>query len=150
MYLKLKDGNIIYPYTLDDLKRENSNVSFPISITNDILENFDVYPVQSVSVDDDYTKNIVEGTPIFSGSVYIQTWNITDATEEEINIKIEEKWIEIRDIRDSLLAQSDWTQFQDSPITGSKLTEWQTYRQSLRDITNQSNPFSLTWPVRPE
>jgi len=150
MYLKLKDGNIIYPYTLDDLKRENSNVSFPISITNDILENFDVYPVQSVSVDDDYTKNIVEGTPIFSGSVYIQTWNITDATEEEINTKKEEKWIEIRDIRDSLLAQSDWTQFQDSPITGSKLTEWQTYRQSLRDITNQSNPFSLTWPVRPE
>jgi len=150
MYLKLKDGNIIYPYTLDDLKRENSNVSFPISITNDILENFDVYPVQSVSVDDDYTKNIVEGTPIFSGSVYIQTWNITDATEEEINIKIEEKWIEIRDIRDSLLVQSDWTQFQDSPITGSKLTEWQTYRQSLRDITNQSNPFSLTWPTKPE
>jgi len=150
MYLKLKDGNITYPYTLDDLKRENSNVSFPISITNDILENFDVYPVQSVSVDDDYTKNIVEGTPIFSGSVYIQTWNITDATEEEINTKKEEKWIEIRDIRDSLLAQSDWTQFQDSPITGSKLTEWQTYRQSLRDITNQSNPFSLTWPVRPE
>ena len=150
MYLKLKDGNITYPYTLDDLKRENSNVSFPISITNDILENFDVYPVQSVSVDDDYTKNIVEGTPIFSGSVYIQTWNITDATEEEINTKKEEKWIEIRDIRDSLLAQSDWTQFQDSPITGSNLTEWQTYRQSLRDITNQSNPFSLTWPVRPE
>ena len=150
MYLKLKDGNIIYPYTLDDLKRENSNVSFPISITNDILENFDVYPVQSVSVDDDYTKNIVEGTPIFSGSVYIQTWNITDATEEEINTKKEEKWIEIRDIRDSLLAQSDWTQFQDSPITGSKLTEWQTYRQSLRDITNQSNPFSLNWPTKPE
>jgi hypothetical protein len=114
------------------------------------LKNFDVYSVQSVGVDDDYTKNIVEGTPIFSGSVYIQTWNITDATEEEINTKKEEKWIEIRDIRDSLLVQSDWTQFQDSPITGSKLTEWQTYRQSLRDITNQSNPFSLTWPTKPE
>ena len=150
MYLKLRDGNIIYPYTLEDLKKEHSNVSFPTSITNDILENFDVYPVQSVSVDNDYTKNIVEGTPIFSGSVYIQTWNITDATEEEINTKKEEKWIEIRDIRDSLLVQSDWTQFQDSPITGSKLTEWQTYRQSLRDITNQSNPFSLNWPTKPE
>jgi hypothetical protein len=150
MYLKLRDGNIIYPYTLEDLKNEHSNVSFPTSITTDILENFDVYPVQSVSVNDDYTKNIVEGTPVFSGSVYIQTWNITNATEEEINTKKEEKWIEIRDIRNSLLVQSDWTQFQDSPITGSKLTEWQTYRQSLRDITNQSNPFSLTWPTKPE
>jgi hypothetical protein len=150
MYLKLKDGNIIYPYTLDDLKRENSNVSFPSSVTNDILENFGVYYVHAVNTNDDYTKNIVEDTPILSGSVYIQSWVISDATEEEINIKKEEKWIEIRDIRDSLLVQSDWTQFQDSPITGSKLTEWQTYRQSLRDITNQSNPFSLTWPTKPE
>ena len=38
----------------------------------------------------------------------------------------------------------------DSPISGSKLTEWQTYRQSLRDVTSQSNPFEVTWPAKPE
>ena len=70
-------------------------------------------------------------------------------TQEEINIKIAEKWLEVRDMRDSLLSQSDWTQFQDSPISGSTLTEWQTYRQSLRDITSQSNPFDLVWPSKP-
>jgi hypothetical protein len=63
--------------------------------------------------------------------------------------KKEEKWLEVRDMRDSLLSQSDWTQFQDSPITGSQLTDWQTYRQSLRDITSQSNPFDLIWPTKP-
>jgi hypothetical protein len=149
MYIKIKDGIITYPYTIGELKSENPNVSFPQAITNEVLENFGVYPVESVEVTDDYTKNIVEGTPTLSGSVYIQTWNITDATEEEINIKIAEKWLEVRDIRDSLLSQSDWTQFQDSPISGSTLTEWQTYRQSLRDITSQSNPFDLVWPSKP-
>ena len=149
MYIKIKDGIITYPYTIGQLKSENPNVSFPQAITNEVLENFGVYPVESVEVTDDYTKNIVEGTPTLSGSVYIQTWNITDATEEEINIKIAEKWLEVRDMRDSLLSQSDWTQFQDSPISGSTLTEWQTYRQSLRDITSQSNPFDLVWPSKP-
>jgi len=149
MYIKIKDGIITYPYTIGELKSENPNVSFPQAITNEVLENFGVYPVESVEVTDDYTKNIVEGTPTLSGSVYVQTWNITDATEEEINIKIAEKWLEVRDMRDSLLSQSDWTQFQDSPISGSTLTEWQTYRQSLRDITSQSNPFDLVWPSKP-
>jgi hypothetical protein len=150
MYIKVKDGNITYPYTIEDLKRDNSNVSFPKSISEDTLGNFDVYIVRQSERVDDYTKNVVEGTPTLSGSVYVQNWIVTDATEEEINTKKEEKWIEVREMRDSLLGQSDWTQFQDSPITGSKLTEWQTYRQSLRDITNQSNPFSLSWPTKPE
>lgn len=149
MYLKIENENIVYPYTISDLKVDNPNVSFPSSISNDILEDFNVYPVNSVECGTDYTKNYEESTPILSGSVYTQVWNETDATEEEISTKIEEKWIEVREMRDNLLSQSDWTQFQDSPITGSSLTEWQTYRQSLRDITSQSNPFSLTWPTRP-
>jgi|TARA_R110000851_G_scaffold918_1_gene3141 hypothetical protein len=40
----------------------------------------------------------------------------------------------LRDARDSLLQQSDWTQSADSPLTDSKKTEWQTYRQALRDL----------------
>lgn len=149
MYLKIDNENIIYPYTISDLKADNSNISFPTSLTNDSLEDFNVYPVTSINCGSDYTKNYEEDTPILSGSVYIQVWNETNASDEEISTKVEEKWLEIRELRDTLLTQSDWTQFQDSPIAGSTLTEWQTYRQSLRDITSQSNPFSLSWPARP-
>ena len=149
MYLKLENGNIRYPYTISELKSENPNTSFPVVLTNEVLESFDIYPVQSTEYTDDYTKNIEEGTPILSDSSYIQFWNITDATEEEISAKLEEKWVEVRIMRDTLLAQSDWTQFQDSPLSGTQLTEWQTYRQSLRDVTSQPNPFNLSWPAKP-
>ena len=149
MYLKLENGNIRYPYTIGELKSENPNTSFPAVLTNEVLESFDVYYVESTEYSDDYTKNIEEGTPILSDSSYIQVWNITDATEEEISAKLEEKWVEVRIMRDALLAQSDWTQFQDSPISGTTLAEWQTYRQSLRDVTSQPNPFNLSWPVKP-
>jgi hypothetical protein len=52
--------------------------------------------------------------------------------------------------RDSLLAESDWIVIravdQGTPIP----TDWQTYRQALRDITKQSGyPANIVWPVAP-
>ena len=54
--------------------------------------------------------------------------------------------------RESFLFDSDWTQVPDSPLTDSKKTEWRTYRQALRDITNHSNWPNLKsddWPLLP-
>ena len=56
----------------------------------------------------------------------------------------------LREERDSKLAESDWTQYNDSPLSGSKKTEWATYRQALRDITSSTQSiFSVTWPTKP-
>lgn len=67
---------------------------------------------------------------------------------------------ELRMWRDRLLAESDWTQMPDSPLTDSKKTEWSIYRQSLRDITKTYSTVPLTskglmddekitWPIKP-
>jgi hypothetical protein len=152
MYLKVSGSNIVYPYSVHQLKMENKNISFPSNITNELLETFNVYPVElrDSEYDDDYTKDVSEVTPVLSGSIYVQTYQIVDADETTLNKRKEIKWDEIRVQRNTLLTNSDWTQFQDSPITGSKLTEWQTYRQSLRDITAQENPYNISWPIKPE
>lgn len=56
----------------------------------------------------------------------------------------------LRDRRNALLAQSDWTQANDSPLSASKRTEWATYRQSLRDLPNNtSDPANATFPTEP-
>lgn len=149
MYIKVSGSVTTYPYTIQDLKSDNPNISFPNVLTDSVLNDFNVYSVIQVENGGDYTKDYVEGTPTQSGSVYVQNWTESDASSEDIETRKNEKWEEVRDIRDNLLAQSDWTQFQDSPITGSLLTDWQTYRQGLRDITNQENPYSLTWPTKP-
>jgi len=149
MYIKVSGSVTTYPYTIQDLKSDNPNISFPNVLTDSVLNDFNVYSVIQVENGGDYTKDYVEGTPTQSGSVYVQNWTESDASSEDIETRKNEKWEEVRDIRDNLLAQSDWTQFQDSPITGSLLTDWQTYRQGLRDITSQENPYSLTWPTKP-
>jgi len=151
MYLKVSGSTITYPYSVYDLKAENPNTSFPTTIPDSLLEEFGVYKVESKDsgYDNDDTKDVLEITPILSGSVYIQTYQITDADSETIEKRKEIKWAEVRTTRNTLLSESDWTQFQDSPITGSTLTEWQTYRQSLRDVTSQSDPYNIVWPTIP-
>ena len=55
---------------------------------------------------------------------------------------------ELRSQRNLLLMECDWTQLPDVPE--STRTAWQTYRQSLRDITNlYSNTNSVVWPTKP-
>ena len=151
MYLKVSGSIITYPYSVQNLKNENPNTSFPTIIADSLLESFNIYKVETKNsgYDSDDSKDVTEVTPTLSGSVYIQTYTISDSDTETINKRREIKWSEVRSGRDSLLSESDWTQFNDSPISGSTLTEWQTYRQSLRDITNQSDPYDITWPNIP-
>ena len=53
---------------------------------------------------------------------------------------------DVRNKRDRLLDESDWTQVPDSPANTS---EWATYRQALRDITNDIDLQNVTWPSPP-
>ena len=58
---------------------------------------------------------------------------------------------DLRSKRDRLLASCDWVMMSDSPIADK--TAWQTYRQSLRDITNNlttvENVNAVVFPTKP-
>jgi hypothetical protein len=57
-----------------------------------------------------------------------------------------EQWAAIREERNARLASSDWTQLADAPVDD---LAWAVYRQALRDITLQADPFGIVWPVAP-
>lgn len=72
---------------------------------------------------------------------------MTDISAADFNAE------ERRETRNSLLAESDWTQMPDSPLNDTQKTAWATYRQELRDLSGHSNwPFLLDndWPTKPE
>jgi len=57
---------------------------------------------------------------------------------------------EIRQERAELLAESDWTQLSDTPLTVAQKTTWAAYRQALRDVTKQLGfPTHVSWPPIP-
>lgn len=58
-------------------------------------------------------------------------------------------WEKILSKRTQLLYLCDWTQLPDAPLTVQQKADWTTYRQALRDITAQEDPFNITWPTEP-
>jgi hypothetical protein len=91
------------------------------------------------------TQGIIEGDyqpneyKIIDGEAVIRTDNVLEI---------------LRNKRNELLNQSDWTQVNDSPLSDSKKQEWATYRQSLRDLpaTYQlvNNIADVIFPTMPE
>tara|TARA_R100000388_G_C7238048_1_gene159263 strand:+ start:677 stop:1189 length:513 start_codon:yes stop_codon:yes gene_type:complete len=54
--------------------------------------------------------------------------------------------------RNKLLADTDWTQVNDSPLANDVKTQWATYRQELRDMSDLDawpNIADEDWPISP-
>ena len=147
MYLRIINNEISYPYTIKDLKAAHRNITFPNELGDETMVEFDLYEVRQTPKPNDYTKNITEETPILVDGVYYQNWVQANASESEIEYRLENQWFVIREIRNELLSECDWTQLSDIPSETKAI--WSEYRQSLRDITSQTNPFNITWPVKP-
>lgn len=59
----------------------------------------------------------------------------------------------LREMRDVLLKESDWTQMPDCPLSEEIKNDWRIWRQAMRDITSTiSYPLenTLELPVTPE
>lgn len=59
---------------------------------------------------------------------------------------LDQAWATVRQDRNFRLSRSDWTQLADSPLNEQQKNLAATYRQQLRDITEQSDPFNIVWP----
>lgn len=60
----------------------------------------------------------------------------------------ETEWPLVRAERDRRLAATDWTQLPDVPLATKEA--WANYRQALRDVTLQPDPFNIVWPTAPQ
>tara|TARA_R110000868_G_C10898096_1_gene764122 strand:+ start:793 stop:1161 length:369 start_codon:yes stop_codon:yes gene_type:complete len=92
---------------------------------------------------------INDGDSILEGHYDRSIYKIVDGEPTEYTPDIDPI---LRNQRNGLLTESDWTQFNDSPLTDAKKAEWATYRQALRDLpaTNTATTkATVTWPSKP-
>lgn len=151
MYVKVQDdGSIVFPYGIGELRRDNPNTSFPGAIPEERLADFGVFPVVPSEIPqpfDAVRQNAVRLDPSFIDGRWTEIWLVSPASPDEIAQRIAEVAQSVRATRQELLSQSDWTQLADVPVDQAK---WATYRQALRDITNQPGfPTAVDWPTAP-
>ena len=98
--------------------------------------------VNTIEVDSlDVMPNLVEATEGVIG------WSYSNGVFAAPVIADEEAAKPLREKRNFLLSESDWTQVADAPVDQAA---WATYRQALRDIPSQAGfPNEVTWPVEP-
>ena len=125
------------------------------------MKNFIVYNSDGdilrsgVCMDTDFDKQAKSGQFVLEGKASDANQKIVDGkvvNKDAVSKSNEEIMEEGRARRTTLLEICDWTQVTDSALTAEKKTEWATYRQALRDITDHSNVLNLSdsdWPTKP-
>jgi hypothetical protein len=136
----------IFPYSIGALRRDNPNTSFPRNPPEELLADWNVFPVveQSPPEFNPANQNLNQLNPTLVDGEWLQTWQVSAASAEEIAERLQNKEAEVRQQRNQLLSACDWTQLPDSPADHEA---WATYRQALRDVTAQEGfPWDVEWP----
>jgi hypothetical protein len=139
----------IFPYSIGALRRDNPNTSFPRNPSDAVLADWNVFPMveQSPPEYNPANQNLNQLNPTLTAGEWLQTWQVTPASAEEIAERLQRKEAEVRHQRNDLLSACDWTQLPDSPADHEA---WAAYRQALRDVTAQEGfPWDVVWPEAP-
>jgi hypothetical protein len=70
---------------------------------------------------------------------------------QKVAAKTDTQWNSVRAQQSDLLYKSDWTCSvvdPPAPILAQR-DQWIAYRAALRDVTTQSDPFNIVWPIPP-
>lgn len=139
--------NFFTIYNKDTGEINNSGVCSDVSIQV-VPEGFLMIELQSDPLTQYVKNNLIKSIPPkpnFECSF--------DFTNEVWVPSFDEQSRAIRAQRKMLLLQSDWTDTLSAKNRlGQELyDQWQTYRQALRDITDQPGyPFNIVWPTPPQ
>jgi hypothetical protein len=146
-YIHIQNGAVSeYPVYEGDIRLRFSNVSFALPF--EPPQGFELVK-DAVPPVYNYRKNVVEGDPAIIEGEWTRVWVVTDATAEQIAERVNAQWQAIRTDRTRRLADTDWTQLDDTPLANTAKQQWASYRQALRDITTQPDPFNIEWPANP-
>jgi hypothetical protein len=138
MEIRIKEtGAVVFE---SELRNLYPNTSGPLDDLYDVVfEGPQAQPTR-------YQIGFRDGVEQVNGKWYTK-YSVADMEAEAIAVKDAEQAAAVRADRTKRLADSDWTQVEDSPVDKAV---WATYRQALRDITSQAGfPWDITWPDAP-
>lgn len=124
------------------------NVSLPAGLTSEDYDALGVDPVLA-SPQPEHTRFQTvyrDGVEQDELGNWVEKYGVADMDQEAIDAMTAAQWESVRAIRNTKLENCDWTQLPDAPVDAAV---WAAYRQELRDVTTQADPFEITWPTAP-
>ena len=100
----------------------------------------------------DADELIMEGVADDASKI-IQDGKIVEKPAPSDSVKNDAAILALRLRRDLLLADTDWTQLPDSPLSDSAKNEWQEYREKLRNLPSENEDIldidDVSFPTPP-
>ena len=124
------------------------------SITTEGIPDYSAedYEIHEVNIDIEGLTASGHISTDLEGTHYHLSWDGSSVSTDDDSLeaaKLGAKWSYVRTRRDYLLSETDWIVTK-AKETGTNIpAAWKTYRQELRDITEQSDPDNITWPTKP-
>ena len=154
MYALIQNNSVQkFPYSPNDLREDNKNVSFPEKMSDALLESWGVFKVTTLARPDVSNDSFAEQkqNPEFVDSKWVLGWEVKTKTQEQIQQETNAASEKARKIRDNLLSECDWVVIKCFESSQSIPSQWASYRQALRDVPQQNGfPSNIVWPVKPE
>ena len=157
--------------TQGEVRRMHSNTSLPRVWDANVCSALGIDPVLEAPKPEvtGYTQAVRDGATQDANGNWVQAWTVVDMfsdyTDQDGNLVTKtdqendyqarlnsEAAASVRTQRDAKLAESDWMVIKSAETGIALATEWATYRQALRDITDHANFPNLEeadWPVAP-
>lgn len=125
-------------------------------INKDTLEIKNVYftPDGSIDstrpdVDDTVVQTLVPDNLDYTCIKALPDFSIVKDESKEA-LKMNQRFTILRQTRNQLLTESDWTQVADTPLSQEQREKWCAYRQALRDLPgNTTDLDNVVWPESP-
>lgn len=140
-----------------ELRHTYPNVSFPAVLDQNALNYADVSNVIEVPPPQITELQRVEYDGILLiNNQWTESWSIHPRFDDPVEQAaweaevLDAQWTMVKTERNRLLAETDYTDLPNTPITAECRANFITYRQALRDITQtQTDPYNIIWPTVP-
>lgn len=145
------DTFVRHIHDVEPTRWDEDNYCRIAKLTPEQVEHYGVHQLKLVTPPyyDPATQQREHGPALLVDGVWIQNYIVSELDPEVSAAKIEAQWNVVRDQRNVLLASTDWTQLTDVALTNTQTADWAAYRQALRDVTLQTDPFAIVWPNQP-
>ena len=154
MFIKIENGQPVGNPLIDqNMWYLFPNFNWNRAITSDLVAElgYAVYEFTQVPEPGNHQK-VIETTPLLNtnNGTYYQQWQVVDMTEEEKAAADARQSDIVRENRYIKLALTDWAVLPDVQISEARKQQFLSYRQQLRDITDQPGfPWEIVWPEQP-
>lgn len=154
LYYVQADGNkfVRHIHDVEPTQWDEDNFCRIVKLTPEQIKKFGIHQLKLVTPPyyEPATQTREHGPALLVDGVWTQNYIVSELDPDASAARIEAQWNVIRNERNKMITDTDWWVTK-AIETGAPISANQSaYRQALRDITEQADPFNITWPEKPE